>query len=99
MKLKGKETTNLVDSFLVGTDSPTAAQAVRDMNRELGSRYEPQDLYKWRRGSRDIPQPVQNYMLRWALPHAINKVIGQRIDNDSLEKITVMLTPPKRINL
>ena len=91
--------TNLIDSFLLGVDSPTAAQAVRNMNRELGSRYEPQDIYKWRRGSRDIPQPVQNYMLRWALPHVINEVIGQKIDSDALERITAMLTPPKRINL
>lgn len=95
---EGEEATNLVASFLAGINAPTAAQAVREMNKQLGSRYEPQDLYKWRRGGRDIPQQVQNYMLPWAIIYAIGEVIGQRIDKDSLERLTSMLSPPKRID-
>lgn len=77
----------------------TVAQAVRDLNEELGTRHEPQRLYKWRRGDESIPQPVQDYMLRVAVCHAVREALGINtllMTDEQLDTLAAMLTPPKR---
>jgi hypothetical protein len=92
---------NLIESWLSVVLIPgmTVAQAVRDLNDELGALYTPQDFYKWRRGDRPIPQPVQDYMLRSAVGHAVHKTLGINTlsyTDKQLDQLAESLTPPKR---
>lgn len=76
----------------------TTAQAIRDLNEELGTRYTPQDFGKWRRGNRPIPQPVQTHLMRISIASAISAEIGAVtliFNDDALDRIADRLTPPK----
>ena len=88
---------NLIESWLAVVLIPgmSTAQAIRDLNADLGTHYTPQDFGKWRRGARSIPQPVQDYMLRCSIGYAIN-TSGISIDDDLLDGIADRLVPPKR---
>ncbi|GBL46276.1 hypothetical protein SFMTTN_2089 [Sulfuriferula multivorans] len=88
---------NLIESWLAVMMIPgmTTAQAIRDLNDELGTLYTAQDFGKFRRGSRPIPQPMQDYMLRCAIGYAIGQS-GVSIDDDLLDGIVDRLVPPKR---
>lgn len=94
-----KPKTNLIESWLAVVLIPgmTTAQAIRDLNEELGTRYTPQDFGKWRRGARPVPQPVQDYMLRCAIGYAIGQEIGSAVlalSDKALDRIAARLTPP-----
>lgn len=91
---------NLLESWLAVVLIPgmSTAQAIRDLNGELGTRYTPQDFGKWRRGDRPIPQPVQDYMLRCAIGYAIGQEIGSAVlalSDDALDRIADRIVPPK----
>jgi hypothetical protein len=45
----------------------TKADALRDLNRVLGTRYQSNRLYEWISGARSIPDPVRDYMMRIAI--------------------------------
>lgn len=93
---------NLIETWLaveLVIPGMSIAQAVRDLNEELGANHSPQRLNEWRRGDRAIPQPVQDYMLRVGISHAIGAEIGKAvllIDDDALDRIAARLTPPER---
>lgn len=93
------EKLNLLESWLSVVLIPgmTTAQAIRDMNAELGARYTPQDFGKWRRGARPIPQQVQTYMMRCSIAHALSSegVDTLVVSDDALDRIADRLTPPK----
>ena len=90
---------NLIESWLAVELIPgmTIAQAIRDMNCELYTRYTPHDLGKWRRGDRPIPQPVQNYMMQVAICHALGPALDRFVlylDDEDLDLIVAKLRPP-----
>lgn len=89
---------NLIESWLAVVLIPgmTTAQAIRDLNEELGTRYTPQDFGKWRRGARTVPQPVQDYMLRCAIAYALHaEGVGTLLLSDeALDRIANRLTAP-----
>lgn len=91
---------NLIESYLAVVLVPgmTVVQAVRDLNDELGANYDPQVFYKWRRGDRAIPQPVQDYMLCTAVCHALHAegIDTLALSDDALDRIAARLTPPLR---
>jgi len=89
---------NLIESWLAVELIPgmSTAQAIRDLNGELGMRYTPQDFGKWRRGERPVPQPVQDYMLRCAIAYALHAdgIDTLLLSDDALDRIAARLTPP-----
>lgn len=91
---------NLIESWLSVVLIPgmTTAQAIRDLNDELGTRYTPQDFGKWRRGDRPVPQPVQDYMLRCAIAYALHSegVDALILSDEALDRIASRITPPKQ---
>lgn len=94
-----KTKTNLIESWLAVVLIPglSTAQAIRDLNDELGTRYTPQDFGKWRRGARPLPQPVQDYMLRCSISYAIGQEIGSAVlelSDKALDRIAARLITP-----
>lgn len=78
------------------TDRTAAAALVEAVNADLGASYTTNDLGKWRRGDRPIPQPVQDWMLRTCVAHAIRQCGGVPPDSDEqLDRLAAMLCPPK----
>jgi len=96
--------TDLIHSALavVGTQygqSPRKASAelVEAINADLGSNYSTNDLGKWRRAERPIPQPAQDWMLRVSIAWAVRQVGGTLPDDDAkLDALAAMLCPPGR---
>lgn len=79
------------------TSRSASAQLVADINADLGTAYATNDLGKWRRGDRPIPQPVQDWLLRVCLVHAIEACGGRApTDDDSLDRLAAMLCPPRK---
>lgn len=91
---------DLIESWLAVVLVPgmSTAQAIRDLNDELCTRYTPQDFGKWRRGARTVPQPVQDYMLRCSIAHALRSegIDVMALSDDALDRIAARLTPPER---
>ena len=92
---------NLIETWLAVVLIPgmTVAQAVRDLNEGLGTAYEPQRLYQWRRGDVSLPRPVQSYMMRVAVSHALHEALGLNplaFADEQLDILCEMLEPPKR---
>jgi hypothetical protein len=89
---------NLIESWLsvVKIHGMTTAQAIRDLNAELGTRYTPQDFGKWRRGARPLPQPVTDHMLQCSVGYAlaVNGVDTLAMMDAQLDDIAARLTPP-----
>jgi hypothetical protein len=89
---------NLIESWLSVVKIPgmTTAQAIRDLNAELGTRYTPQDFGKWRRGARPIPQPVTDHMVLCSVGYAlaVNGVDTLAMSDAQLDDIAARLTPP-----
>lgn len=89
---------NLIESWLAVVLIPgmTTAQAIRDLNEELGTGYTAQDFGKWRRGARPIPQPVQDYMLQCSIGYALGREGINTPTDKALDKMAARLTPPER---
>ena len=64
--------TNLVESWLQATtaNGERHADALAQLNADLGTRHRLNRLYEWRAGTYPVPAPVQLYMLRatWSTP-------------------------------
>jgi hypothetical protein len=89
-----KSTTDAL-KHLGHTDRTAAAALVEAVNADLGASYTTNDLGKWRRGDRPIPQPVQDWMLRMCLAHAIRQCGGVPPGSDEqLDLLARMLCPP-----
>lgn len=74
-----------------------AALLVNSLNDDLGADYSTNDLGKWRRAERSIPQPVQDWMLRVSIAWAVRQVGGSLpFDDDRLDTLSSMLCPPAR---
>jgi len=79
------------------TPGDAARELVDGLNADLGTFYTTNDLGKWRRAARAIPQPVQDWMLRASISYAIKTCGGAAPpDDDSIDKLAVMLCPPAR---
>lgn len=79
------------------TPGTAARELVAGVNADLGAAYDVQRLGQWRRGERAIPQPVQDWMLRACIAHAIRQCGGVAPDDDaSLDRLAAMLCPPVR---
>ena len=77
------------------TTRSASTTLVADINADLGTAYTTNDLGKWRRADRPIPQPVQDWMLRVCISHAIESCGGTApFDDDSLDRLAAMLCPP-----
>lgn len=81
-----------------GHSSRSASTLLIDsINADLGTTYSTNDLGKWRRADRPIPQPVQDWMLRVCISHAIESCGGRApFEDDALDRLAAMLCPPKR---
>ena len=74
-----------------------ARQLVDGLNGDLGTSYTTNDLGKWRRAARAIPQPVQDWMLRASIAYAIEQCGGAApADDAALDRLAAMLCPPAR---
>lgn len=74
-----------------------AALLIDSINADLGTNYTTDYLSKWRRAERSIPQPVQDWMLRCCIAHAIHLAGGVAPGTDEqLDALAAMLCPPVR---
>lgn len=69
---------------------------VESINADLGTHYQTNDLGKWRRADRPIPQPVQDWLLRTCIAYAISSCGGTAPADDHLDHLAAMLCPPAR---
>ena len=91
--------TTALDAITVPGMTPGDAsrELVESINAELGTAYATNDLGKWRRAARSIPQPVQDWMLRASIAYAIKQCGGVApADNADLDRLAAMLCPPAR---
>lgn len=95
--------TDLVQTTLATITIPgmTPGDASRELadslSAELGVSYSTNDVGKWRRADRPVPQPVQDWMLRACVAHAIRRCGGiAPEDDESLDRLAAMLCPPAR---
>lgn len=74
-----------------------AREIVEGLNADLGTAHDIKRLGQWRRGERAIPQPVQDWMLRACIAHAITQCGGVAPTTDTdLDRLAKMLFPPAR---
>ncbi len=74
-----------------------AALLIESINADLGTNYTTDYLSKWRRAERPIPQPVQDWMLRTSIAHAIYQCGGiAPAEDEQLDRLAAMLGPPKK---
>ena len=79
------------------TPGDAARELVDGLNGDLGTAYSTNDLGKWRRAARAIPQPVQDWMLRACIAYAIGQCGGISPSADAnLDRLAAMLCPPAR---
>ena len=86
---------DLVHSWLaVATGSgESKAEALRELNAELGTRYRQNRLYEWMHG-KPIPEPVQHYMLSCCIEWAIRQEHGEPPPDDRMGRLVARLCPP-----
>jgi hypothetical protein len=91
-------TTTLTAITVPGMSSGDASRSlVESINAELGTNYATNDLGKWKRADRPVPQPVQDWMLRASIGHAIAQCGGiAPFDDAGLDRLASMLCPPAR---
>ena len=91
-------TTTLAAITIPGmTPGDASRELVEGINAELGTAYATNDLGKWRRADRAVPQPVQDWMLRASIAHAIAQCGGTApFDDADLDRLAAMLCPPAR---
>lgn len=92
---------DLIQSTIAAIQLPgiTARNAatllIESINADLGTAYDTARLGQWRRAERPIPQPVQDWMLRTSIAHAIHQCGGVApTDDDQLDRLAAMLCPP-----
>lgn len=74
-----------------------AREIVEGLNADLATAHDIKRLGQWRRGERAIPQPVQDWMLRACISHAITQCGGVAPPTDAdLDRLTKMLCPSAR---
>ena len=79
------------------TTRSASSAIVESINADLETDYSTNDLGKWRRADRTIPQPVQDWMLRVCISHAIESCGGKAPNDDAeLDRLAAMLCPPQR---
>lgn len=79
------------------TERQAARALVDSLNDDLGAAYSTNNLGKWRRAERSIPQPVQDWMLRVSIAWAVRQVGGSLpFDDERLDTLASMLCPPAR---
>ena len=79
------------------THGDAARMLVDGLNADLGASYDTARLGQWRRAERPIPQPVQDWMLRACIAHAIREAGGVPPATDAaLDALASSLTPPAR---
>lgn len=79
------------------TPGDAARELVDGLNGDLGTAYSTNDLGKWRRADRAVPQPVQDWMLRACIAYAIKQCGGMAPDDYAdLDRLAAMLCPPAR---
>lgn len=79
------------------TARQAASLLIDSINADLGTSYTTDYLSKWRRTVRPIPQPVQDWMLRTCIDHAIRQCGGVPPDDDTkLDRLAAMLCPPQK---
>lgn len=83
---------------LPGMSSRAASAAmVESINGDLSTAYTTNDLGKWRRADRSIPQPVQDWLLRVCVAHAVTSCGGVApFEDEQLDRLAAMLCPPRR---
>lgn len=92
-------TTAIAKLIAAGHTVRTASSTlVHALNAGLGTAYSTNDLGKWRRADRALPQPVQDWLLRDCLHFAIDNCGGTApSDSASLDRLAAMLCPPQRL--
>lgn len=78
------------------TERTASTALVEAINADLGTGYTTNDLGKWRRADRPVPQPVQDWMLRACIAHAIEVCGGRAPADDQIDRLAAMLCPPRR---
>ncbi len=74
-----------------------ARELAAGLQSDLGMTYDATRIGQWRRGERAIPQPVQDWMLRACIAHAVEQCGGTAPSDDaSLDRLSAMLCPPVR---
>lgn len=69
------------------------SEALRGLNEELGTRYTLRRLYEWLAGSRSIPRPVRDYMLRCVIERVLWQEAGvEGLTDAQLDRIAERLT-------
>lgn len=90
--------TTLDTLMIPGLSSRDAStELVAGINRDLDRSDDTTRLNQWRRGDRPIPQPVQDWMLRTCIAHAIRQAGGIPPGTDAeLDALAKALCPPPR---
>lgn len=79
------------------TTRSASALLVESINADLGTAYTTDYISKWRRGERAMPQPVQDWLLRMCITHAIESCGGRAPESDEArDRLAAKLCPPKR---
>ena len=79
------------------TPGDAARELSNGLKSDLGMIYDATRIGQWRRGERPIPQPVQDWMLRASISHAIRKAGGVPPARDSaIDALARALCPPAR---
>lgn len=79
------------------TPRTASAALVESINADLGTTYDTARLGQWRRAERPIPQPVQDWLLRMCVVHAIESCGGQApVGDEERDLLAAMLCPPMR---
>ena len=91
-------TTTLETLALPGMMPGDAARELSaGLQSDLGMTYDATRIGQWRRGERAIPQPVQDWMLRACIAHAIGQCGGTAPpDEADLDRLAAMICPPVR---
>lgn len=79
------------------TARSATTQLFESINADLGTHYTVDYISKWRRGERSIPQPVQDWLLRMCVSHAIDVCGGRSpVADEQIDRLAAMLCPPHR---
>ena len=79
------------------TPGDAARELSNGLKSDLSMIYDATRIGQWRRGERAVPQPVKDWMLRACIAYAIKTCGGAAPpDDDSIDKLAVMLFPPAR---
>lgn len=90
---------SLIDTWLAveAENGLTNSEALRELNKEMGTRYRINRLYEWRAGKREVPRPARDYMLRMSIYAVLLEELPYRFDRETcndavLDRIAARLT-------